>query len=104
MIIQYYKRLSLQNGYEVKPPEAVVDRLAHYLLSLNTTQNNKGAIELLKLNVNNYPKSWHVYSSLGDRYVTEKNTKQAIDNYKKALELKPDNKSVQEKIQALHQK
>jgi Flp pilus assembly protein TadD len=101
MIIRYYKQLSLQNGYEVKPPEAVVDRLAHYLLSLNNSQNNKDAIELLKLNTSNYPASWHVYSSLGDVYLEKQNKQQAINNYKNALELKPNDKSLQEKIQAL---
>jgi Flp pilus assembly protein TadD len=94
----------LQNGYEVKPSEAVVDRLAHYLLSLNNLQNSKDAVKLLKLNASNYPASWHVYSSLGDIYVKEKNTQQAINNFKKALELKPGDKSVQEKIEAIQQK
>lgn len=101
MIIQYYKQVSVQDGYEVKPPEAVVDRLAHYLLSLNNSNNHKDANELLELNATNYPTSWNVYNSLGEVYAKQGNNQKAVINYKKALELKPENKTVKKKLQAL---
>lgn len=101
LITGYYKNLSIRNGYEVKPPEAVLDRLAHYLLSLNNSESNKDALELLKINANNYPTSWHVYKSLGEIYSKEPDKKQAISNYKKALTLKPGDDKIKKKIQAL---
>jgi dienelactone hydrolase len=52
-------------------------------------QNNKGkeALEVMKLNVANYPSSPNVYDSLGDIYEATGDTAMAIQNAEKALEL-----------------
>lgn len=99
MITDYYTHLSLKKGYNIKPPEAVIDRLANYLLSLGNKQSNKDALVLLSLNAENYPASWHAYYSLGEicrNHLQDK--QQAIVYYKKAIEMNPDNKNIQEII------
>ena len=46
---------------------------------------------MFKLNVDTYPKSWNVYDSLGEAYMTDGQTAQAIMNYEKSIELNPGN-------------
>lgn len=51
----------------------------------------KDAIEIFKLNVNEYPKSFNVYDSLGEGYMVDGNYDLAKRYYKKSLRLNPDN-------------
>jgi dienelactone hydrolase len=50
-------------------------------------QDNKGAIEILKLNAEAYPSSPNVYDSLSDAYFADGHRDLARENAKKALEL-----------------
>ncbi|MEJ2546174.1 MAG: tetratricopeptide repeat protein, partial [Calditrichaceae bacterium] len=50
------------------------------------------AIELFKLNVLAYPESANTYDSLGEAYMINGDKELAIKNYKKSLELDPNNK------------
>jgi Tfp pilus assembly protein PilF len=51
------------------------------------TSDNKGAVELMKLNVIAYPNSPNVYDSLSDVYLADGQKELARQNAKKALEL-----------------
>jgi tetratricopeptide (TPR) repeat protein len=46
----------------------------------------KGAIELLKLNVEAYPNSPNVYDSVSDAYLAAGQNEMALENAKKALQ------------------
>jgi imidazolonepropionase-like amidohydrolase len=59
------------------------------------------AIRILQLNVEAYPKSSNVYDSLGEAYMIAGDTKLAIANYEKSLQLDPRNKNAVEKIKQL---
>lgn len=50
-----------------------------------------GAIEIFKLNVDQFPQEWNVYDSLGEAYLKLGNKADAIKNYKRSLELNPNN-------------
>ena len=50
----------------------------------------KEAIEIFKRNVKDHPDSWNVYDSLGEGYAANGETKPAIENYSKALEMVKD--------------
>ncbi|WP_445430782.1 tetratricopeptide repeat protein [Chryseobacterium indoltheticum] len=55
-------------------------------------QNKKNeALQVFKLNTLLFPKSWNVYDSYGEILENLGNRKEAIINYKKSLELNPDN-------------
>ena len=55
-------------------------------------QNKKNeALQIFKLNTLLFPKSWNVYDSYGETLETLGNRKEAIINYRKSLELNPDN-------------
>lgn len=61
------------------------------------------AIEIFKINVALYPKSSNTYDSLGDAYLSAKDTLNALDNYKKALAINPEKsnaKNAYEKLTA----
>jgi tetratricopeptide (TPR) repeat protein len=47
------------------------------------------AIEIFKLNVKLFPDSWNVYDSLGEAYAAAGDTKEAIENYEKSIQLNP---------------
>lgn len=64
--------------------EAVMNRLGYEHLQAN---DNKGAVELLKLNAIAYPNSPNVYDSLSDAYLADGQKDLARRNAKKALDL-----------------
>jgi tetratricopeptide (TPR) repeat protein len=49
--------------------------------------DTKGAVEILKLNVQAFPDSANVYDSLSDAYLAEGQKELALENAKKALEM-----------------
>lgn len=59
------------------------------------------AVELFKLNVKMYPKSFNVYDSLGEGYMTAGNNKLAIKNYQKSLKLNPKNTNATDMIKKM---
>ena len=62
------------------------------------------AIEIFKLNVEAYPKGFNTYDSLGEAYMTSGNTELAILNYKKSLELNPQNTGATAMLKRLENK
>jgi dienelactone hydrolase len=64
--------------------EAMVNLLGYEHLQ---SGDNKGAVEILKLNAVAYPNSPNVYDSLSDAYLADGQKDLARDNAKKALEL-----------------
>jgi tetratricopeptide (TPR) repeat protein len=51
------------------------------------------AIEVFKLNVQLFPKSWNAYDSLGEAYAKAGNKPLAIQNYEKSVQLNPKNEA-----------
>jgi len=61
----------------------------------------KEAIEIFKLNVYLFPKSWNTYDSLGEAYEADASPKLAIVNYRLSFGLNPQNTNAQERIKLL---
>jgi pimeloyl-ACP methyl ester carboxylesterase len=61
----------------------------------------KEAVELFKLNVLAYPNSANAYDSLGEAYSVIEEKELAIANYKKSLELNPDNANAVEMLKII---
>ena len=74
------------NVYDFSEPE--LNRLGYRLLQ---SGKQKEAIEIFKLNVAEYPGAFNTYDSLGEAYMASGNTELAVLNYKKSLELNPNN-------------
>ena len=93
----------LTTTYEENKETAEIDlNTAGY--SLLNQNKIKDAIDIFKKNVELYPKSSNVYDSLGEAYMKNGDKKLAIVNYKKSLELDPENENAKEMINKLLQK
>ena len=53
-------------------------------------QNPDAAIRMFQYNVDQHPESWNVYDSLAEGYAVKGETELAIENYRKALEMAPE--------------
>ena len=62
------------------------------------------AIEVFKLNVKFYPKSWNTYDSLGEAYALLGNKKLAIENYEKSVKINSKSESGLTALAKLKQK
>lgn len=75
-----------------QPPEAfheyILNMLGYRLLRSDRVD---AAIEIFKLNVEEYPDAFNPYDSLGEAYMAAGELELAIENYEKSLELNPDN-------------
>ncbi|WP_312994336.1 alpha/beta hydrolase-fold protein [Chryseobacterium flavum] len=87
-IQQRFDRLSKEFGYTLLPTEDFVNNRAYKQLRAG---NINIALDLFQQNVKNHPDSWNAYDSLGEAYMKKGDKKSAIENYKKSLQLNPDN-------------
>lgn len=58
---------------------------------LNNLKDEDKAIELFQFAIEEYPDNGNLYDSLSEIYFTTKNYKKALENYKKAYKLNPEN-------------
>ncbi len=68
--------------------ENALKQLGYELLSAGKTDD---AIQVFKLNVEDYPKASNPYDSLGEAYMKAGKKDLAIQNYTKSVELNPKN-------------
>jgi len=68
--------------------EAELNQLGYQLLQARKTSE---AIEIFKLNVEAYPQGFNAYDSLAEAYLVSGNQELAMQNYKKSVELNPQN-------------
>ena len=61
----------------------------------------KEAIEIFKLNVEEYPDGWNTYDSLGEGYAVAGNKELAILSYVESIKRNPDNKAGIEALKKL---
>jgi Flp pilus assembly protein TadD len=78
--------------------ESTLNTLGYQFLMV---KNFKEAIAVLRLNVEAYPQSWNVYDSLGEAYMLNGEKELASQNYKKSLELNPQNTNAAEMLRKL---
>lgn len=95
--LQRYTEMKQAGGSTID--EGLLNGLGYTLL-YNEDRNND-AIKVFQRNVKEYPQSSNVYDSLGEAYAKAGQTKLAIENYKKALELDPKNQNAAERLKKL---
>ena len=86
--VAQYRDLKAKESATYDFSEAELNQLGYRLLR---TGKHKEAIEIFKLNVEAYPQGFNTYDSLGDAYVAINERELAKQNYKKSLELNPNN-------------
>jgi CubicO group peptidase (beta-lactamase class C family) len=87
------------NLYDFGEPE--LNTLGYILLQ---SQKVKEAIEIFKLNVEAYPQGFNTYDSLGEAHMVNGDKELAILNYKKSLELNPQNSNATAMLKKLEEK
>ncbi|UCE07743.1 MAG: serine hydrolase [bacterium] len=99
--IKQYRELKGKqiDSYNFKENE--LNRLGYQLLR-NKKIND--AIEIFKLNVEAYPEAYNTYDSLGEACMKNGDKELAIKNYKKSLELNPDNTNAVKMLKNLEEK
>lgn len=100
-LTQHFQALSERLSWDLRPPEYLVNQLGYRMLQSENDKDKSNALEFFILNVENHPKSFNSYDSLGEAYETFGDTQKAIANYKKSLELNPSNEHVRIKINEL---
>lgn len=98
-IKQYYDLKRSEAGDRYDWSEAELNRLGYILLGTNRV---KDAIEIFKLNVAAYPRAFNTYDSLGEAYLAGGNREEAIKNYKKSLELNPQNTNATDALRRIN--
>ena len=73
-----------------KPNEFEINEWAYRMMQKGQIKN---ALEIFKLNVYLFPKSWNAYDSYGEVLLKDNNKEEAIKMYKKSIDLNPKNEN-----------
>jgi len=98
--IEAYRKIFKDTPRNVSVSENRLNNLGYSLLQQKKLPE---ALALLKLNVEFYPNAWNTYDSLAEAYMTNGDKELAIANYKKSLELNPQNSNGREMLKKLGQ-
>ena len=86
--IRQYRELKATQGAAYNFAEGELNALGYQLLG---EKKLKEAIEIFKLNVEVHPQAANPYDSLGEAYLSAGERELALQNYRKAVELNPQN-------------
>jgi len=91
-------RRLLDEGKDVYLEESDINGTGYHLMNEG---NVPEAIEVFKFNVEVFPQSANVYDSLGEAYMKDGDRQKAITNYRKSLELNPENDNAVKMLEEL---
>src|ERR1044072_1746503 len=80
----HYRSLSKKFGFEIKPPEDLLNQFGYELLR---AKNIAGSIEAFQRNTEFYPASANTYDSLASAYEADGDLKKARDLFEKAYKM-----------------
>lgn len=99
-VAQYRElRKSRPDRYDFAEPE--LNALGYELLF---TGHPKDAVEIFKLNVEMYPQGFNTYDSLAEAYLAAGERELSIKNYRRSLELNPQNTNATAALKRIEQK
>jgi CubicO group peptidase (beta-lactamase class C family) len=96
--VEGYRKIKKEQPANTSVDEARLNNLGYTLMREKKLPE---ALALFILNVEFYPKAWNTYDSLGEAYMTNGDKELAIANYKKSLELNPQNSNGREMLKKL---
>lgn len=96
-IVQHYETVSSIMGYKVSPEEELVNVIGYNLIQ---SKQFDRASYFLKMNIDNYPKSFNAYDSMGDLYEAKGDHANAKACYLKSLAIRetPDTRRKLEQL------
>ena len=84
--IVHYHKIKESDDYDLNENE--MNQVGYQLMGSDKIEE---ALQVFKLNVEAFPKSSNVYDSYGEAFMKLGKNEQAIENYKKSIELNPGN-------------
>jgi len=99
LITDRYKRISDQYGAPFLPSEESVNSLGYY--ALRGLRDIDKAIQCFRINTANYPESYNARDSLGEAYLLKGEYDLALENYRRSLDLNPNNRGAKKWIEYL---
>lgn len=93
MIVEHFNNFSKNLGIEYSPPEPILNNWGHFML--HQLEMNDEALEMFKINAENYPESANVYYSLGELYSIAGEEQLTIESLEKSLELDPNHHALE---------
>lgn len=99
------ERIALYKKLKAKHPDTYnfenEDEITMYGYRLLWTNKTQEALEIFKLIVEEFPNSANSYDSLGEAYYNLGNTEKSLLNYKKSLQINPDNFNAEDMIERI---
>jgi CubicO group peptidase (beta-lactamase class C family) len=97
-VVSLYRKLRQEEAesYDFSSPE--LNSMGYQVMRLGDVA---GAVEIFKLNVEEFPGEWNVYDSLGEAELKLGDKPDAILNYRKSLELNPKNDNGRDVLRSL---
>lgn len=86
--IQFFNNFKEDKNYYVNEEELNI--VSFKLMQSNNIEN---ALEVLKISINFFPNAFNLYDSYGEILLKQGDKKKAIENYKKSVELNPNNEN-----------
>jgi tetratricopeptide (TPR) repeat protein len=96
--IQQYRDLKAAPPATYNFDEEQLNALGYQLIG---NRKIKDAIRIFQLNIEAYPQSSNVYDSIGEAYMDDGDTQDAIANYQKSLQINPKNGNAIKMLQKL---
>ncbi|MCH2033019.1 MAG: hypothetical protein MK202_05795 [Tenacibaculum sp.] len=96
-----YKEIQQRDSLNPLIRERNLNRTGYRFIRNNEIEK---AINIFKINTELYPNSSNTFDSLGDAYLKNNDTLNAIDSYKKALSINPENRSSKRNLKELTDK
>lgn len=96
--LQGYLAIQKKDSLDRTIRERNLNRLGYYYMGENRMDDAKA---IFRINIALYPNSSNTYDSMGDAYRREKDTVKAIEFYKKALAINPENRGSKRNIERL---
>jgi tetratricopeptide (TPR) repeat protein len=93
-----YRRIQKEQPNNVAVSEQRLNTLGYELLR---AKKRRESLAVFALNAELYPQSFNVYDSLADAYAESGEKELAMKNYRRSLELNPQNKNATERLKKL---
>jgi tetratricopeptide (TPR) repeat protein len=101
LALEGYKQIKERDSLNPIIKERNLNRTGYRFIRNNELEK---AINIFKINTELYPNSSNTFDSLGDAYLKQKDTVNAIESYKKALSINPENRSSKRNLQKITEK
>lgn len=96
--LKQYHLLKRTQPVRYTPDQNTLLLFSYALLASNEIEP---AIEVMKLEVQEYPDFWNAYDTLAEIYAAMGEKHLSIENYEKSIQLNPDNRNALEKVKKL---